>query len=348
MSGYAVSKRDDTLIGTTTSKKDSSKSDSKVDENNKNLPAIYNEKNLSVVSASQVLAHNFPSSYSSENYQKALAELKLVLIGIVGFVFLAYVGATIAMQINFVEGSDIIYNSGLIGGCLMLVALIYFIIKRVKMIRRHLKSEMWYYLHIVCGALGAYLVLLHTSFDLRSVNGTISLITTFVVIVSGALGRYLFTLSTISLHRQYVDIRDTEQDLFDLIDKYECDSSLRIRERISKYALYCFNKPRNTISYFARWASVVYLGIYYYSISKFDLRKISKNMSEVTSLPKKDIEILKRYQKKKLQLYILHIIKMGYTSLVEQVLRHWRMLHIPALYLLIVTAFLHVVVIHMY
>ena len=90
------------------------------------------------------------------------------------------------------------------------------------------------------------------------------------------------------------------------------------------------------------------LGIYHYLVSKKDMRKIAKKMLAMRHLTKKDTRILKQYQKRKLRQYVFQIIKMGYVNLIEQVLLHWRILHIPALYLLTLTAIAHVVVIHMY
>jgi len=316
--------------------------------NNKNIPTLYKAINVGDISANGLLIQNNPSSYSPEYYQKALSELKLGLKIIGVFLILVYVGWAAAVKTNTTDNGGLIYNTGLIGGSLMLVALLYSVVKKIRSLHRVLSSEVWYYLHIGCGAVGAYLVLLHSSFDLRSINASIGLITTLIVIISGALGRYLYTLSTISLHRQLLIVKDTEQDLFNLTEKYERERAFRMRERLARFTLHCFKKPQSRLRYLAQWISILYFGVHYYMGSKRDLRKIAKNMSKVTRLKKRDIAILSRYQKKKLQQYILHTTKMGYTRLVEQVLRHWRLLHIPALYLLTLTAIAHVVVVHMY
>ena len=347
----ATSKYDNKLNATARKHKDNTQSAPAADESKKNLPTTYQKKNISVVGASQLLSHKYPREYSSKNYQKALAELKLVLIGIGSFVFLVYMGWAAVLQINFTKGGGFVYNSGLIGGSLMLVALVYAACKRVKSLRRFVTTNTWYYIHIACGAIGAYLVVLHSSFDLRSINASVALVTTLLVIVSGALGRYLFTLSTIVLHRQYVEIKDTEKSLFELIDKYDHDRSLRIRKRLSKFAFHCFKKPESRLVYFSRWVSIIYYGIYFYLVSRRDIKKIGKKMlamTRLTNLTRKDTKILKRYKKRKLKQYVFQIVKMGYVSLVEQVLRHWRILHIPALYLLTLTAIVHVIVVHMY
>ena len=364
MSGYAVSKKSEiskkraqapvlsrskSSLANTAKVKEIMPLSTAVDgRSDKNIPTLYQTVNLSDVSANGLLTQNNPSSYSPEYYQKALSELKLGLKIIGIFLILVYVGWAAAVKTNTTDSGGLIYNSGLIGGSLMLVALLYSVIKRIRALHRLLSSEMWYYLHIGCGAVGAYLVLLHSSFDLRSINASIGLVTTLIVITSGALGRYLYTLSTISIHRQLIIVKNTEQSLFDLTEKYERERALRMRERLARFTLHCFKKPQSRLRYLAHWVSILYFGVHYYLGSKRDLRKIAKNMSKVTKLKKRDIAILSRYQKKKLKQYILHTTKMGYTRLVEQVLRHWRILHIPALYLLTLTAIAHVVVVHMY
>lgn len=364
MSGYAVSKKSEftnkrsraplsqrnntSLAKTGNAVKSGTRSADKSGGSRTNLPTLYKPENVNVVGSSGLLAQTNPLAYSPDYYQKALTELKTGLKIIGMFLFLVYVGWVAAIKTNSTGSGGLIYNTGLIGGSLMLVALIYSVIKRIRSLHRLLSSEVWYYLHIGCGAVGAYLVLLHSSFDLRSINASIGLITTLIVIISGALGRYLYTLSTISLHRQLIAVKDTEQKLFELTEKYERVRALHMRERLSRFTLHCFIKPHSRLRYFSRWITIVYFGIYYYLGSKRDLRQITKNMSKVTRLNKKDIAILSRYQKKKLREYMFHTVRMGYTSLVEQVLRHWRKLHVPVLYLLTLTAIAHVIVVHMY
>jgi hypothetical protein len=361
MSSYAVPRESDvsetrSLVTTPKNEKRSSTSPYKGNAKTKplpntdktNLPTPYKKKDVGVVGASQILSHKYPPQYSSKNYQKALAELKFMLIGMGTFMFLVFLGWAIVLETNFTEDGEFVYNVGLIGGSLMLVALLYVFFKRVKYLRRLVTTNVSYYIHICCGATGAYLVFLHSLFDLRSINASVALVTTAFIIISGALGRYLFTLSTIVLHRQYIEIKDTEQSLFDLLDKYDHDKSLRIRVRMAKFALRCFRKPESRLVYCGRWLSIIYYGIYYYLASKSDMKDIAKKMSAIPILTRKDAKVLKRYQNKKLRQYAFQIIKMGYVNLIEQVLLHWRILHIPALYLLVLTGISHVVVVHMY
>ena len=138
MSGYAVSEtsglfednsqasvpgKTKVLNGAARARKEEPKSNLESGKNKNNLPTLYKEKNVSVVSASQMLADNYPTSYSPENYQKAIDELKVVTKGILAFLFLIYMTWVAVEKTNFTESGELIYNSGLIGGSLMLVSL---------------------------------------------------------------------------------------------------------------------------------------------------------------------------------------------------------------------------------
>ena len=92
----------------------------------------------------------------------------------------------------------------------------------------------------------------------------------------------------------------------------------------------------------------MFYGVYFYILSARDLNRVINSISILADLEKQDVNALRKTQKRKLQRYLFHIVKMGYTALAEQLLRYWRVLHVPLLYLLAITAVAHVVVVHMY
>ena len=313
---------------------------------NKNLPVVYDfNKHISV---SRLLAEKFPAPFVPENYQKSQRELQYIWLGIIGFVLLTYIGWAAISQINFLAGGDFVYNTGLIGGILMLVSVLYAAYKRVSSLRRYISSEIWYYIHIGCGAIGALLVVLHSSFNLKSINSSIAFFAMLLVIISGALGRYLYTQLTLSLHKRYAEIKEHEPAVFDMIAKYECGTAVHIRKRLSTFALHCLKQPEDFQHYLARCFSVLWYGIFLYLKSARDLRAIITSITILADIDSKDVEYLKKSQEQQLRQYMLSIIYMGYVSLLEQLFRNWRVLHVPMLYLLVITSLTHVVVVHMY
>jgi len=314
----------------------------------KKFPVLYRNNTKNIVTASHMLAHKYPTGYMPENYKKAINELQYVIKGMGIFLLLVYIGWAALTATNFLQGGNFVYNTGLIGGILMLVALVYYALKRIRFLRRFVGTDVWYFLHIGTGAAGSYLVVLHTSFNLTSINSTVAFVTMILVIMSGALGRYLFTLSSILLHKQYAEIRNSEPDVFTMIQRYDCVRAIIIRKRLSKFALHCFRAPQDVREYFIKWVSVAYYGAYFYILSSRDLEKIITSIEILANLTDPGIKQLKKDQIRKLRSYILHIVKMGYNNLAENTLRHWRVLHVPFLYILAITATAHVIAVHMY
>ncbi|MGD8559172.1 MAG: hypothetical protein PVH04_05890 [Gammaproteobacteria bacterium] len=320
--------------------------DTNNDDSGKNLPVVYDFKND--ISASSLLAEKFPSDFVPENYLKSRRELQYILTGFIAFALLSYIGFAAMSEINFLAEGNFEYNSGLIGGILMLIALLYFIVKRVTILRRLVSSDAWYYTHLGCGAVGAYLIVLHSSFELKSINSSIAFISMLVVIISGALGRYLYTQFTLTLHKRYTAIKDSEPGLFNTIARYECNTANDIRKRLSRFVLYCLKKPKDMPRFLSRCVSVIWYGVFLYTRSARDLSKIIKSIAVLSDLDKADITALKTSQMRQLRQYIISVIYMGYVSLLEQLFSHWRALHVPMLYLLVLTSIAHVVVVHMY
>jgi hypothetical protein len=319
---------------------------SEPDNKIKNLPVVYQKKNLA--GASHFLAHKYPMEFAAENYAKAIQELHFVVMGVGAFLFLTYLGWAAVQQINFLEGGGFIYNSGLIGGILMLAALLYSVFKRVRFFRSHIKSDTWYYLHIACGAIGAFLVVLHSSFDLGSINSSVAFFCMLLVIISGALGRYLLTLFSIVLHRQYSEIRALELELFANLIQPDSNRTNLILKRTSRLAIRCLNHPEGILRFAARTLTVPCHAIYFYLTSARHMGIIIKNLGKTTGLAKTGIKALKKTKKRQLRRYVFYVVKMGYMTLLEHMFLHWRVLHVPLLYILAITATVHVVVVHMY
>ncbi len=311
-----------------------------------NLPVVYEFKNI--ISASQVLADKYPVDYDADNYEKSLRELYYVMLGTGVFAFLVYIGWAALKEINFTETGEFVYNAGLVGGILMLVALFYSAFKRLPSMRRLISADAWYYMHIGCGATGAYLIILHSSFDFRSINASVSLFSMLFVIISGALGRYLLTLSSIKLHKQYSEIKQLEPYLFTSISQYEGKKADRVRKRLSNFAMRCLNPPKGASRFLSRMIALPYHGMYNYLTSARDLKVIIRKSPKFSKISKSKRKVIKKIQRQDLRQYVFHVIHMGYMSLLEHLLRNWRILHIPLLYILTITALVHVVVVHMY
>jgi Asp-tRNA(Asn)/Glu-tRNA(Gln) amidotransferase C subunit len=82
---------------------------------------------------------------------------------------------------------------GIIGTLLMVMTeTLYSLRKRTRLLNRAGPVRWWLSFHIVTGLVGPFLVLMHTGLQFRGLAGLTALLTA-VVVVSGFIGRYLYT-----------------------------------------------------------------------------------------------------------------------------------------------------------
>jgi len=123
--------------------------------------------------------------------QRTNRELWLSFIAI-ACVTLAYL-FVMAWQGGLPRASELFGHSiGILGFILMLMTeLLYSLRKRSRSARWGRMAD-WLEFHIFTGIVGPYLVLLHTSWKFNGLAGVVMLLTV-VVVISGFLGRYIYT-----------------------------------------------------------------------------------------------------------------------------------------------------------
>jgi Fe-S-cluster-containing hydrogenase component 2 len=96
-------------------------------------------------------------------------------------------------KVDYRAGPGLSVYCGLIGAGLMVVAAIYPIFRRIKMFRWFASNTMWFDFHMMAGTVGPLFIMLHSwwKFDTWVSAAFWSMA---IVVISGVLGRYLYTL----------------------------------------------------------------------------------------------------------------------------------------------------------
>ena len=81
---------------------------------------------------------------------------------------------------------------GILGFILMLMTEILYSLRKRSRLARWGRMSDWLEFHIFTGLVGPYMVLLHTSWKFNGLAGVITLFT-IVIVVSGFIGRYIYT-----------------------------------------------------------------------------------------------------------------------------------------------------------
>jgi len=231
---------------------------------------------------------------------------------------------------------------------MLLIVLTYAMRKRVKFLKKIGGIEGWYYFHLIGGVFGPLLIVFHSSFELKSINSSVALISMVLIVLSGLFGRYIYTRIGFNLHRKLLSIKNTENALIESIRKYQSDRVETIETKLSEFSLACLTGPKVFIKLPLKLLSIRTAGASCYVKVSEDLTIMLQQIAQQSGW---SIEIYKKLlaaEKQLLRKHINSVVEIAKIHHYERLLVRWRLLHIPLLYILLITGLAHVFAVHMY
>ena len=228
------------------------------------------------------------------------------------------------------------YALGIAGGSLMLILLLYPLRKRLRFMRGWLNLTSWFRLHMLLGVLGPLCILLHCNFRLGSTNSTVALTCMLLVAGSGLIGRYLYGKFHFGLYGQQVGLQQLKTDLDYFYQQLETSAlEDRQRQQLDQLYLGCgkiIDSQRQAVSLRQligqrRW-----------------LRRMTRQTLSSTAGGGAPGALLGEHQRALAAL----LDKLAGLRLFERLFGLWHVVHIPVFLLMIVTAIVHIFVVHWY
>ncbi len=242
------------------------------------------------------------------------------------------------------------YALGIIGGVMMLLLLLYPLRKRIKAMGNWLPVRYWFRMHMLFGALGPALVLLHSNFQLGSINSRIALFSMLLVAGSGFIGRYFYRKIHKGLYGRHLDFNEMKSDS-ELLDR-KLGALLKLSpstfERLQGFEQKVFTVSPNPLGSFGNWIFIrIYATHFYRSIIR-ELHHLLKKQAQKSNW---DAEKSRKYEK------TVHITLTNHKTLLVRILEFhfyerlfaiWHLLHLPLFIMMIITGFIHVYAVHVY
>ena len=242
------------------------------------------------------------------------------------------------------------YWLGIVGASLMAVLLLYPLRKKLRFMSYLGATRHWFRMHMVFGVLGPVLILFHSNFAFGSLNSNVALICMLLVAGSGLVGRYIHA-------HIYADLDGKRTTFLELADKAGVTAEQRahiavlvpeLLERITVFDKSVLEPPHGIVAalvlpaklaFATRWEGIR-LG-----------RMIRRRFRE---LARKSPIIAK--QQKRLRSAVTHFAlehlrrarKVAELNSYERMFGLWHLFHLPFFYMMVVTALVHVVAVHMY
>ena len=240
------------------------------------------------------------------------------------------------------------YALGIVGAILMLLLLVYPLRKRVRLISRFGSIKFWFRTHMLFGVLGPVLILFHSNFQIGSLNSTIAMLCMLTVALSGLIGRYLYGKIHHGLYGSHIEMKE----LKDITQEVERGLSDEIGEDefLKKLYLYetSFTKSKSllmTIMMFIS-AQIKTRILYKRELAVIDRRLLENVNSGIWS--QDEYGVHRRLIYGLLADFFKSIRKTAGFLVSEKLFSLWHLLHLPIFFLMLISAVVHVFVVHMY
>lgn len=272
---------------------------------------------------------------------------------VIGYGFsaaLIYVGWLYRHQLPIDAGSGLGYALGIVGGTLMLIILLYPLRKRVRLMRWLGATSHWFRAHMILGVVGPVLILYHSNFQLGSMNSKVALYCTLLVAGSGVIGRYFYAQIhnglygrkanlkelTARMHRSAAQMSESDRFISDMRPKL-----LALDEQVTV-------PPDNFVESLVRPVKMAFLTRWLYYRLSWSLHKRLIARAATSPAVAQHGDRLLAVTRKFLRQHLRQVRRVAQFGFYERMFSWWHIVHVPLLYMMVLSAMVHVIAVHMY
>lgn len=264
----------------------------------------------------------------------------------------ALVGLTwwVTEQRWFKAGDDVGYWLGVAGGVMMLLLLSYPLRKYVRALHRLGKVKWWFLAHMLLGVGGPTLILLHSTYRIGSLNAAVAMYSMLVVAGSGVIGRFLY----LRVHRGLSGRKASLDQLRARagLDESETRSRLHFAPEVEERLLAFGARQLAARPGWATWLRQVFvlpahMGLLYLRCAA-GLRQPLRRIARQREWSRAELARREHLARKLVRRYLTSVVKVAQFTAWERLFALWHVLHTPFVYILALSAVVHVIAVHMY
>ena len=250
----------------------------------------------------------------------------------------------------YTSGSNAGYYLGLAGALMMLTLLLYSLRKRLAWLRRLGAMRHWFRLHMTLGILGPTLILLHARYHLGSVNAAVAFYSMLVVAGSGVVGRFIYVKIHHGLYGRQANVREMQSRLGwrEGEVKTRFHFAPDVEKRLQAFEQGATAADRGWLRRVWRFFTMTWHArIVYWRCRRTLIRELARHARK-RDWPADKLAARRRAALTLIRGYLDAVIDAAQFGAYERLFSWWHILHVPLVYLLIVSAIVHVIAVHMY
>ena len=242
------------------------------------------------------------------------------------------------------------YWLGVAGGSCMLALFVYPMRKYLRVMQGWGKVKAWFWAHLALGIAGPWLILVHSRFAIGSLNAGVALVSMCVVVCSGVVGRFIYVrihrgldgerTSLRALRQRAGLVEDTARSRLHFCPEVEaCLLEFEQRE-LQAQSNWRTHLRQATLLPLQQW--LIYLQCV--RMLRAPLRALAVRHGWSTA----ELRRRQRRARRLVDQYLHAVVRVAQFSAYERVFALWHLAHLPFIYLLVISAVVHVVAVHAY
>jgi len=242
------------------------------------------------------------------------------------------------------------YWLGIVGGSLMATLLLYPAGKKSRLFRRLGLVRHWFRVHMIIGLVAPLMILYHCNFQVEALNSSVALYSMLLVVASGIVGRYIYARIHRGLYGKRATVEGLRAEMVDSVENSRgiaaiLPDSVRRLHSISAALAGCRFTGRINIGQSLAW-SVKYhfVRLHLHFLVNRELHARAKQSEVIRGNVREIRKAAHAYVRKQVRL----MRRVAQLAFYERMFSLWHVFHMPLFVLLVVSALVHVLAVHMY
>ena len=242
------------------------------------------------------------------------------------------------------------YWLGITGGTMMLLLLLYPLRKRIRWLQALGPTKHWFRMHMVFGLLGPLLILYHCNFQLGSFNSKVALYCMLLVAGSGIVGRHFYARIHRSLYGRKTSLTELQRELAASVEKSHGLASLMPGlvaelDKVARDLQGCQVTQSLGVGRSLRWTfSHVFMRLHLLLLARRELRAAAERSATIA----RDYRRIQRTAGIYIRDFTNLTGRVAQFSFYERLFALWHVFHLPIFFMMVLSALVHVLAVHMY
>jgi hypothetical protein len=251
----------------------------------------------------------------------------------------------------YTSKDDVGYWMGVAGGVGMLMLFSYPLRKYVRFMQGMGAAKHWFVAHMLLGVGGPLLILLHSNFHIGSLNAGVAFYSMVVVAISGVAGRFLYVRLHRSLNGEKLSLGQMRAKL--VVDDTATVARLRFAPlavaRCQQFERWALERRMVTGAEILRTMMLMpFVRLRAELDCRAELRRRLVVVAHTEGWSRRKLHSRLKLARQFTRAYLAGAQRVAMFAAWERLFSWWHVAHVPFVYILVISAVVHVIAVHAY